>query len=171
MTKKSVGKKAAIPGRRLRAVAGDACPMCGTTMVEKQGRLRLPLNGEEVAIADALHLRCPKCQEIVLRYRDARRLGDDAIAIYRREHGLLPANEIRAIRERFGLAQAEFARLLRLGTNTLSRWELGRNVQTPAMDTLLRLIRDLPAASTTCGTRLMTRRLRRVRSSVRLRAR
>ncbi len=38
----------------------------------------------------------------------------------------------------------EDARLLRLGANTLSRWEAGRNVQTEAMDTPLRLIRDLP---------------------------
>jgi len=28
--------------------------------------------------------------------------------------------------------------------NTVSRWESGRNVQTAAMDMLLRLIRDLP---------------------------
>ena len=115
-------------------------------MAEKRGKLRLPVNGEEVAVPSALHLSCPKCHEIVLRYQDARRLGEDAIEIYRRKHGLLSANDIRAIRERFGLTQAEFASLLRLGANTLSRWESGRNVQTEAMDTLLRLIRDLPGS-------------------------
>lgn len=115
-------------------------------MAEKRGKLRLPVNGEEVAVPSALHLSCPKCHEIVLRYQDARRLSEDAIAIYRRKHGLLAASEIRAIRERFGLTQAEFARLLRLGANTLSRWESARNVQTEAMDTLLRLIRDVPGS-------------------------
>jgi transcriptional regulator with XRE-family HTH domain len=55
--------------------------------------------------------------------------------LYRRKHGLLSADQIRGIRERFELTQAEFARLLRLGANTLSRWEAGRNVQTGAMDT------------------------------------
>ena len=34
--------------------------------------------------------------------------------------------------------------LLHLGGNTISRWEAGRNVQTAAMDILVRLIRDLP---------------------------
>jgi putative zinc finger/helix-turn-helix YgiT family protein len=82
----------------------------------------------------------------VLRYQDARRLSEDAVAIYRRKHGLLSADEIRALRERFKLTQTEFARLLRLGANTLSRWEAGRNAQTEAMDTLLRLIRDLPGS-------------------------
>jgi putative zinc finger/helix-turn-helix YgiT family protein len=115
-------------------------------MVEKQGRLSLPVNGEEIAVSSALHLRCPKCGEVVLRARDARRLGEDAIAIYRRKHGLLAAEQIRGIRERFSLTQVAFARLLRLGSNTLSRWESGRNVQSEAMDTLLRLIRDVPGS-------------------------
>jgi putative zinc finger/helix-turn-helix YgiT family protein len=115
-------------------------------MVEKRGKLTLPVNGEEIAVPAALHLRCPKCHEVVLRYEDARRLSEDAIAIYRRMHGLLSARGMRAIRERFKLTQAEFGTLLRLGANTLSRWESGRNVQTEAMDTLLRLIRDVPGS-------------------------
>jgi putative zinc finger/helix-turn-helix YgiT family protein len=115
-------------------------------MVEKRGKLTLPVNGEEIAVPAALHLRCPKCHEVVLRYEDARRLSEDAIAIYRRKHGLLSARGMRAIRERFKLTQAEFGTLLRLGANTLSRWESGRNVQTEAMDTLLRLIRDVPGS-------------------------
>src|SRR5436853_460487 len=63
-----------------------------------------------------------------------------------RTHGLLSAHEIRAIRERFGLTQADLSRILRLGANTVSRWESGRNVQTAAMDILLRMIRDLPGS-------------------------
>ena len=82
----------------------------------------------------------------MLRFQDAKRLGEDAIAIYRKKHGLLSADEIRSIRRRFDLSQAGLARLLRLGANTVSRWESGRNVQTAAMDILLRLIRDLPGS-------------------------
>lgn len=113
-------------------------------MVERRGVLRLPVNGEEIAVPGAVHLSCPKCHEVVLRLQDAKRLGEDAIAIYRKKHGLLSTDQIRALRERFGLTQADLARLLRLGANTVSRWEAGRNVQTAAMDMLLRLLRDLP---------------------------
>ena len=88
----------------------------------------------------------PKCGEVVLRFQDSKRLDEDAIAIYRRKHGLLSADEIRAIRERFNLTQVDLAHLLRLGPNTVSRWESGRNVQTAAMDILLRMIRDLPGS-------------------------
>jgi HTH-type transcriptional regulator/antitoxin MqsA len=124
----------------------DACPTCGTGMVEERGTLRLPVNSEDIAVRGASHLRCPKCGEIVQRFRDSRRLQEDAIAIYRKRRGLLSADDIRAIRQRFGLTQANLAGLLRLGANTVSRWESGRNVQTAAMDMLLRLIRDLPGS-------------------------
>lgn len=115
-------------------------------MVEKRGTLRLPVNGEEIGVPSAAHLKCPNCGEVVLRYQDSKRLGEDAIAIYRKKHGLLSADEIRAIREHFDLTQAELARLLRLGASTISRWESGRNVQTAALDVLLRLIRDIPGS-------------------------
>lgn len=132
--------------RRGQVLPDDACPACGTTMIEKRGTLRLPVNGEDIAVPSAAHLSCPKCGEAVLRFQDSRRLGEDAIALYRKKHGLLSADDIRALRERFNLNQADLARLLRLGANTVSRWESGRNVQTAAMDMLLRLIRDLPGS-------------------------
>jgi len=115
-------------------------------MREKKGRLKLPVNGEEIAVPESPHLSCPKCHEVVLRFDDARKLRQRALEIYRRKYGLLSADEIRSIRERFGLTQAELARLLRLGANTISRWEAGRNVQTAAMDMFLRMIRDLPGS-------------------------
>jgi len=115
-------------------------------MKEKRGKLKLPVNGEEISVPDATHLRCPKCHEVVLRFDDARRLRQRALEIYRAKYGLLTADEIRSIRERYGLTQAEIARLLRLGSNTISRWEAGRNVQTASMDMLLRMIRDLPGS-------------------------
>ena len=141
-----IPKKRLSGSKRGAALPDNACPSCGTTMTEKRGKLSLPVNGEEVAVPDALHLRCPKCHEIVLRFTDARRFGEDAIAVYRKKHGLLTADAIRAIRERYGLTQGELARLLHLGGNTISRWESGRNVQTAAMDVLLRLLRDLPGS-------------------------
>jgi putative zinc finger/helix-turn-helix YgiT family protein len=115
-------------------------------MGERRGNLTLPVNGEEVTVTDVAHLRCPKCGEVVLTLPQSRHFRQRALAIYRDRYGLLSADEIRSIRERYGLTQAELARLLRLGGNTVSRWEAGRNVQTAAMDVLLRLIRDLPAS-------------------------
>jgi putative zinc finger/helix-turn-helix YgiT family protein len=115
-------------------------------MRERKSQQSLPVNGEEVTVPDVPHLRCPKCREIVYRFDDARQLSLGAIEIYRKKYRLLSAEEIRAIRERHHLTQAQFARLLRLGSNTISRWEANRNVQTAAMDVLLRMIKDLPGS-------------------------
>jgi putative zinc finger/helix-turn-helix YgiT family protein len=115
-------------------------------MKEKRGKLSLPINGEEIAVPDQSHLSCPKCGEVVLRLDEVRHLRETAMDTYRKKYGLLSGDEIRSVRERFNLTQADFARLLHLGSNTISRWEAGRNVQTAAMDVLLRLIRDLPGS-------------------------
>lgn len=124
----------------------DACPVCGTLMRERKAKLPFSVNGEKVLVPDVPHLRCPKDGEVVLRLDEVRHLREGALARYRAKYGLLSSDEIRSLRERLHLTQGRLAKLLRLGGNTISRWEAGRNVQTAAMDILLRLIRDLPGS-------------------------
>jgi putative zinc finger/helix-turn-helix YgiT family protein len=108
--------------------------------------MRLPVNGEEVAVRGIPHLRCPNCDECLLSLDQVRLFRQTAFEIYRTKYALLGPAEIRGLRETLGLTQAGMARLLRLGGNTISRWEAGRNVQTAAMDVLLRMLRDLPGS-------------------------
>lgn len=58
----------------------------------------------------------------------------------REEEGLLKPDEIRAIRERYGLSQAKFERLLGAGQKTVIRWEKGTVFQSKTTDSLLRLL-------------------------------
>lgn len=136
----------AVAGRRDVRLPDHACPTCGRMMIETRGTLRLPVNGEQVAVPRSPHLKCRKCGEIVLRLDEASALRKEAIETYRKKHGLLSAGEIRATRKRMGLTQSALSRMLHLGSNTISRWESGRNVQTAAMDLLLRLVRDMPGS-------------------------
>ncbi len=115
-------------------------------MRAQEGELPFSVNGAQVLVPAISHSCCPKCGEVVLKHDQARDLRELAIEQYRQQQSLLSAREIRAIRERFGLTQSDLARLLRLGGNTISRWESGRTVQTAALDILLRLIRDLPGS-------------------------
>jgi putative zinc finger/helix-turn-helix YgiT family protein len=140
-TKKARGKPVTT-----RTLADNACPHCGSEMKETTGKLSFPINGEEIAVSDSPHLRCRKCDEVVLRLDEARRLRERALEFYRKKYGLLAGEEIRRLRERLALTQGQLAELLRLGVNTISRWESGRNVQTAAMDVLLRLVRDVPGS-------------------------
>jgi hypothetical protein len=76
-------------------------------MLEAHGLLRLPVNGEDIAVPHAAHLRCPACKEIVLRLDDARRLGEDAIALGQIESRLRLRVEFEAtmeVRQRVGTA-------------------------------------------------------------------
>ncbi len=108
--------------------------------------LRESLNGESMTVTGISHLHCDGCGEKMFDVEAMRKLEQGAMDIYRQRHGLLSGEEIRAIRVKLGLTQAQLATMLRLGPNTLSRWEAGRNVQTAAMDLLLRLLRDVPNA-------------------------
>lgn len=134
------------PSAPTRALKDDACPSCGKAMESVRGTLRFPVNGEEVDVPDVKHTVCPACHEVVLDLAQARALRERALEIYRGRYDLLSGAEIRALREQLGLTQQGLARLLRLGVNTLSRWEAGRVVQTASLDVLLRLLRDLPGS-------------------------
>ncbi len=105
--------------------------------------LALPINGERITVPRVPHLRCRRCGETLLSPAEAVAFDRQALEIYRRKYGLLSEQEIREIRERFGLTQAALSRLLRLGANTVSRWESGRNVQSASLDVMLRMLRDV----------------------------
>jgi putative zinc finger/helix-turn-helix YgiT family protein len=124
--------------------ADDLCPNCGATMTLSTLDLPTIVNGEALRIASVEHLRCPTCNEVLLSQAQAKALQQRGVEAYRENHALLAADEIRALRQKHGLTQAELAAVLQLGMNTVSRWESGRNVQNGAMDLLLRLLRDVP---------------------------
>jgi putative zinc finger/helix-turn-helix YgiT family protein len=130
--------------RRHSGPHDDACPTCGKPMVVTTGELPVVVNGEQVLVAGVEHLQCASCGEVVLGYESARALQEHGVEVYRQRHDLLTAEEIRSFRQQLGLTQAQLAALLQLGLNTVSRWESGRNVQSGALDILLKLLRDVP---------------------------
>lgn len=106
--------------------------------------LKFLVNGEDISVPESPHLKCLKCKEVVLRLDEARKLRERAHDLYHKKFGLLSTDDIQSLRERLGFTQGELGQLLGLGQNSLSRWESGRNVQSVAMDHLLRLVRDVP---------------------------
>lgn len=57
---------------------------------------------------------------------------------YRRRKGLLQPAEIKAIREKYGLTQSQFAKLLCVGEKTITRYENG-SIQDGSINTLIGL--------------------------------
>lgn len=96
--------------------------------------------GEAVEV-DAQVLVCAECGEeffceeldnatLVLAYNE-----------YRRRHKLLLPEEIRKIREQYGLSQRSFAKLLNWGDKTICRYENG-SIQDKAHNSLLLFLRE-----------------------------
>ena len=103
--------------------------------------------------------RCGTCEEVEFDARSARRYaaaGDRLVMNARREMG----QQLRRIRRKLNLTQAEAARLTGGGHNAFSRYERGEVVPMPSvvnlfllLDKYPELLRDLkkPAARTTRG--------------------
>ena len=118
------------------------CPICDRE-VESVVRVvseTYPVKGEEVTI-DA-HVRfCVHCdEELWDEELDAQNLLD-AFAAYRRKHSLLQPAEIRATREKYGLSQTAFARVLGFGDKTITRYENG-SIADAAQNNLIYLAQE-----------------------------
>ena len=121
---------------------GDFCPNCeeyteATLGVEKEV---YNVRGEPIEIEAEVAV-CQKCGEKIFdEERDSRNL-EKAYSHYREAHNLLSPDEIRTIREKYGLSQRALSRLLGWGEITIHRYENGA-IQDNVHDSLLRLIEN-----------------------------
>ena len=102
------------------------CPNCDSEVESSVHTIAetYPVKGENITV-DARVRFCNCCgNDLWDEDLDAQNLLD-AYAIYRRKHGLLQPTEIRVIREKYGLSQVAFARVLGFGDKTIARYENG----------------------------------------------
>ncbi len=117
------------------------CPKCET---EVESTVRevvetYPVRGEEITIKARVRF-CAVCGEDIWDDKlDSENLLR-AYAAYRAGHNLLQPDEIRAIREKYGLSQVAFARVLGLGDKTVARYENG-SIADAAQNNLIELMR------------------------------
>jgi putative zinc finger/helix-turn-helix YgiT family protein len=128
-----------------RSLAGTLCGACHQAPLEA---IRADDAFEFLSDDGLLHVVahdvpfewCPHCGE--------RFGGPEAAAVRHRAIckalGLLTPEEIRGIRDRLGMTQAEISKLTGIGEATISRWERGRLLQNRANDRYLRLVAELP---------------------------
>lgn len=90
------------------------------------------------------YTQCGRCHEEFLT-PDQTRADSVAAGNAIREHlGLLNGSQVRAIRERLGLTQAQFEELLGVGPKTVVRWERNTVCQSATADRLMRLVEASP---------------------------
>lgn len=121
----------------------EECPICGSERNITYGEIRevLKVRGEDIEVATRIHY-CPDGDHSYYSVDDEEDKFQSAYTEYRRRRGLLQPYEIRQIREKYGLSQKNFARLLGWGEITIHRYESGA-IQDSVHNDLLLLIREL----------------------------
>lgn len=102
------------------------CPNCGKLVnyrIEERKEI-YDIRGDQIEIL-AKVAKCIDCgEELVEPYLEDQNFLE-AYKIYAKKHGLVTPEEIRRIREKYGLSQALFARILGIGRATIERYEAG----------------------------------------------
>jgi putative zinc finger/helix-turn-helix YgiT family protein len=106
-----------------------------TTEMEHDGR------AYTVSVPNLDVFRCDQCQAKALPDASYEKLAD----VLRRQAGLLMPSEIATKRTALGLNQKDFAQLLGVAPETVSRWETGGQIQQRVMNDFMRAFFDLPA--------------------------
>lgn len=118
------------------------CEVCGnevnTNIVLKEEEYIVC--GEKVVV-EAKVMTCCECGEEFYNEELDNETLVNAYNIYRQRHKLLMPDEIRQIREQYGLSQRSFAKLLNWGDKTIHRYENG-SLQDKAHNSMLLFLRE-----------------------------
>lgn len=120
----------------------NACPSCGSIDVFETQEVDRFVYGEGASAVDlSVPIQVIHCRRCDFSYstEDVSDARHNAVCAH---FGVLNPNEIRAIRERYGASQAEFAEISRIGKASLARWEGGLLIQNASNDALLRLLAE-----------------------------
>jgi len=124
----------------------DLCPICGEGKLHPNiGKNPVEYKGEKAE----LDLQCSVCDACGSEQADAVQTRANKrlmIAFKKRVDGLLAGSEVRMLREKLGLTQAEAAQVFGGGQVAFSKYEHDDVAQSEAMDKLIRLAAELPPA-------------------------
>lgn len=123
-------------------MAKDICWNCGkeTDLEYIEKYENILVRGDEVSVL-VKYYRCHECGG---EYEDPKSTYDplaSAYKEYRERHGMMKPNEIRELRQRYGLTQKELSKLLGWGGVTLNRYENGA-LQDEPHDIMLKMIKN-----------------------------
>jgi len=118
------------------------CPVCGTEqetkVIEKEEVSTV--RGDKIKALARIRV-CSVCDEELfdeeLEEENIQRVYD----IYRKKHGILSPEEIKNIRESYGLSQRAFAKLLGIGEASIVRYETGA-LPEKSLSNMIMLLKD-----------------------------
>lgn len=120
----------------------DECPLCeGVRDLVYGSQIEtIRVRGEDISVETKLYYCLTGDHYFQSAHDDEERI-QNAYKEYRKRKGLIQPDEIKQLRERYGLSQRAFARLLNWGTITIQRYETGA-IQDSAHDSILRFLNN-----------------------------
>lgn len=118
------------------------CPVCEIERDLIYGEMNevLKVRGEDIEVTSRVHY-CTEGKHYFYDVEDEEEKFQIAYREYRKRKGFLQPEEIKKIREQYGLSQKNFARLLGWGDITIHRYESGA-IQDEAHNVVLSLMKD-----------------------------
>ncbi len=128
---------------KLLRVVKRYCPLCDKEHeVEERERLSsINIKGECVKYKEG-YFECKETNEEENEFVSAKMMDENLLRardVYRKEHNMLTSLEIKQIRQKYGVTQAEFSYMLGLGEVTITRYET-KLIQDTTYDTMMKLM-------------------------------
>ncbi|MGL5596814.1 MAG: type II toxin-antitoxin system MqsA family antitoxin [Aeromonas sp.] len=127
-------------------MAIQTCPICGAGLLHPHNELMAVEHLGQHGTIESHYAVCDACGSEQAGATEARLNKRAMIAFKKRVQGLLTGNEVRELRKRWGLSQEDAAKAFGGGPVAFSKYEADDVMQSDAMDKLLRLAADVPAA-------------------------
>lgn len=124
----------------------NTCPVCGQGQLHERVEQEVTEYKGHTGETPLYFSECDACGSEQASAAQTRANKRAMIAFRKQVDGLLTGAEVRAVRERLGINQAEAARIFGGGPVAFSKYENDDVMQSEAMDKLLRLAADIPAA-------------------------
>ncbi len=125
---------------------GDMCPICGEGTIKVKRKPEAFEYKGQVLTLELTVYSCDVCGEAFFDNEEMKKQQKTIKDFQRKIDGLLTSEEIKRIREKYGLSQRELARILGVAEKSIAKYEAGFVAQSKAMDNLLRVIGEFPDA-------------------------
>ena len=123
---------------------GDMCPICGSGSIKVEKKPEtFEYKGQTFTLELTVY-SCDVCEEDFFDNNEMKRHQKTIKDFQRRVDGLLTSEEIKQIRNKYGLSQRELAHILGIAEKSIAKYEAGFVAQSKAMDNLLRIIEKFP---------------------------
>lgn len=124
----------------------NSCPLCEKGRLQThQEKTAVEYHGHSAEL-NSLYSVCDACGSEMATPAQTRANKRSMIAFKKRVDGLLTGADVRALRDRLGINQSQAASIFGGGPVAFSKYENDDIMQSEAMDKLLRLADEIPAA-------------------------